>query len=346
MTTTVPGARRGRALVHDRYGQPDEVLRTEDIEVGPPGEGEVLIEVAASSVNPLDWHFTTGTPWMLHLVAGLRAPKERRRGADVAGRVAAVGVGVTELAVGDLVFGGANGAFGEYAITKPANLALKPAELTMNEAAALPIAAATAVQAIDDHAAIQPGQRVLINGAAGGVGTMAVQIAVARGAEVVGVCSTRNVEMVKRLGATTVIDYTATGNSAATTAGTVEALVSEGPFDVILDGVGNWTAKQLKSLLTDDGIVVAHSGPKDNWLLGPFSDMIRKGVAFKFGKGRFAQFTASMGGAMVPVVELVMSGQLRPEIDRTISLDEVPAALTELGKGHVPSKIVVEIAAD
>jgi len=203
---------------------------------------------------------------------------------------------------------------------------------------ALPIAASTAVQAVDDHDAAEAGQRVLINGAAGGVGTMAVQVAVARGAEVTAVCSTKNVDMVRRLGATTVIDYTAVD--------VLDAARHGAPFDVILDGVGNWSTRQLTSLLAPTGAVVAWSGPKKNPLVGPFASMLRKRIAFAFGGRRYVQFTATLKDAMDPIAALVASGDLVPEIHRTISLSDVPAALTELGEGHTPSKVVVQIAAD
>ena len=329
---------KAMGVVHDRYGQPDEVLYTEQIEVGPVGPDEVLLEVEAASLNPLDWHFTTGTPLMLRVMAGFRAPKSRVRGRDVAGRVIAVGNEVTNLSVGDLVFGGVDGSFAEYATAKPHNLAVVPDGCSAEEAAAVPIAAATALQAIDDHAPVKPGQRVLVNGAAGGVGTMAVQIAVARGAEVVGVCSAKNVGMIKRLGASQVIDYTSADSLAAARAA--------GPFEVIIDGVGNWSTRELKSLLTESGAVVAFSGPKKNPLVGPFLSMIRKQLAFRFGSQSYAQFTATLKDSMDPIAALLASGDLRPEIHRTISLDEVPAALAELGEGHTPSKVVVQIAAD
>jgi len=336
--TTASSAVKAMAVVHDRYGQPDEVLYTEEIEVESAGPDEVLLEVQAASLNPLDWHFTTGTPLMLRMMAGFRTPKSRARGRDVAGRVIAIGNDVTDLSVGDLVFGGVDGSFAEYATAKPHNLALVPDGCSVERAAAAPIAAATALQAIDDHAQVKPGQRVLVNGAAGGVGTMAVQIAVARGAEVVGVCSTKNVEMTERLGASLVIDYTSTDSLAAARAA--------GPFDVIIDGVGNWSTRDLKSLLTDAGAVVAFAGPKKNPLVGPFVSMIRKQLAFRFGSQSYAQFTATLKDSMDPIAVLLASGDLRPEIHRTISLDEVPAVLAELGEGHTPSKVVVQIAAD
>ena len=326
------------AVVHDRYGRPDEMLRVGSAEVGAPAAGEVLVEVVGSSLNPLDWHFATGTPWMLRLVGGLRSPKQRVRGRDLAGRVRAVGAGVDEFAVGDLVFGGADGAFAELAIARPHNLAHVPDGCSLLAAAALPIAAATALQAVDQHAGIEAGQRVLINGAAGGVGTMAVQIAVTRGAEVTAICSGRNVEMVRRLGAATVIDYTSTDALAGARAA--------GPFDVVLDGVGNWSSRHLKSLLTPTGVVVAWSGPKRNPLLGPFPSMLRTQVAFAIGQRRFVHFTAAMKDAMAPIAALVASGELVPEVGRTIGLDDVPAALTELGAGHTPSKVVVRIGAE
>ena len=321
-----------RAVVHDRYGPPD-VLTVRTIDVPPPGPGEVLLRVAAASVNPLDWHFLTGTPYLLRLMAGLRRPKQPVRGADVAGVVAEVGSGVAELAVGDRVFGAARGSFAEYATASVKHLARIPDELDDGEAAAMPIAAITALQALRDQAGVRPGQKVLVNGAAGGVGTFAIQLAVAMGAEVTGVCSGRNVEMVASLGAARVVDYTS------------EDWVDGTQYDAIIDNVGNRTLGECRRSLTPSGVLVMVSGPKDNPWLDPFRRLVAGKLVFAFGSQRFAQFTASeTGDELRALLEYAERGALRSVIDRHVALDEVPDALQHLGTGHARAKIVVDVA--
>jgi len=199
-----------KAAVYTRYGPPD-VVHITDVEKPSPKDNEVLIKVRAASVNPLDWHFMRGTPYFLRIMAGLRKPKVTRLGVDVAGQVEAVGRNVTQFKPGDEVFGACRGAFAEYTCTSESALVMKPDNVTFEQAASVPIAAFTALQGLRDKGHIQPGQKVLINGAAGGVGTFAVQIAKSFGADVTGVCSTRNVDMVRSIGADHVIDYTLAG---------------------------------------------------------------------------------------------------------------------------------------
>ena len=196
-----------KAIVYYNYGSPD-VLKCEEIEKPTAGDNEVLIRVRAASVNPFDWHFMRGTPYMVRIQAGLRKPKDKRLGVDVAGQVEAVGRNVTQFRPGDEVFGACRGAFAEYACASESALVMKPDNVTFEQAASAPVAAFTALQGLRDKGQIQPGQKVLINGAAGGVGTFAVQIAKSFGADVTGVCSTRNVDMVRSIGADRVIDYT------------------------------------------------------------------------------------------------------------------------------------------
>lgn len=321
-----------RAITQQRYGPP-EVLELTTVDVPTPGPDEVLIEVSAASVNPLDWHMSTGRPWLVRSMAGFRRPKKPVLGTDVAGVVRRIGADVTEFAVGDTVFGGASGAFAEWTTARPRALARIPGELAVADAAALPIAGATAHQALVTHAAVAPGERVLINGAAGGVGTLAVQIAKARGAHVTGVCSTKNVDMVAGLGADEVIDYTAE-----------DFVAHGGGYDVILDNVGNRAAADLLAVLADDGIVVVVSGPKSNPLLGPLVDGFKKKLRFMLARRRLVQFTARLDAAtMEALADLAATGRLRPTIDKTITLEQIPAAIAEIGTGHARAKIVVDV---
>ena len=237
-----------KAVVYYNYGSPG-VLRCEEIAKPTPGDDEVLIEVRAASVNPLDWHFMRGTPYFIRLMLGLRKPKLPRLGVDVAGLVEAAGRNVTQFKPGDRVFGSCRGAFAEYVCTSQAALAVKPDNVTFEQAASVPMAALTALQAFRDKGHIQPGQKVLINGAAGGVGTFAVQIARSFGAEVTGVCSTRNVDMVRSLGADRVIDYTQgdfTGNGQQ--------------YDVILDLIANHSLSACRRILNPKGTYIAAGG--------------------------------------------------------------------------------------
>lgn len=326
------------AIAHDRYGNAD-VLDHREIEAPTPGPGEVLVRVAAASLNPLDWHMMTGTPYLMRLAAGLREVKQPVRGADVAGTIEAVGADVTGLSVGDRVFGLARGSFAEFAISKPGALGPTPGRLTDAEAASLPVAATTALQAVREHGQVQPGQQVLVIGAAGGVGTATVQIATAAGGVVTGVCSGRNVEMVRSLGASRVIDYT-------TDDFVTDGFVADGGrYDVVIDNVGNRSLADCRRVLAPEGIYVMISGPKSNKWLDPMRRMLLGRLRFMIGKQRFASFTASeTTDRLLQLTELVETGRLRPVIDRHITLADVPTALDEIGRGHVPAKIVVDIA--
>lgn len=320
-----------RAVVHDQYGSPD-VLEVRSIERPRPGPGEVLIRVAAASLNPLDWHFVTGTPYVLRLMAGLRRPRRPVRGADVAGIVVELGDDVTEVAVGQRVFGTARGSFAEFAVARVRHLAPIPDALDDAEAAAMPIAAITALQAVRDHARVQPGHRVLVNGAAGGVGTFTVQLAVATGADVTAVCSTRNVEMVASLGARRVVDYTR------------DEWVDGEQYDAIIDNVGNRSLRDCRRSLTPEGVLVMVSGPKDNRWLDPFRRLVAGTARFLFASQRFAQFTASEDAVeLMALLEYVERGELRSIVERRVGLDDVADALRYLGTGHARAKIVVEV---
>lgn len=318
-----------RAVVHDRYGPPD-VLELRDVETPTPGPGEVLLRVTAASLNPYDWHFTTGTPYLMRLMGGLRRPKQPTRGADVAGEVVALGDGVTSLTVGDHVAGFARGSFAEHAVARASSVARVPDALDDAEAAALPMAAVTALQALRDQGAVQSGHRVLVNGAAGGVGTFAVQLAAAMGAEVTGVCSGRNVELVRSLGATRVVDYT------------TEDWVDGTRYDVIIDNVGNRSAAECRRSLTASGRCVMVGGPKKNPWIDPFGHLLAGKVGFAFRSQEFRWFTAAeTADDLAAVWEYVERGELRPVIERRIGLDGVADAMRDLAAGHTRGKIVV-----
>ena len=320
-----------RAAVAREYGT-SEVVAIEQVPTPTPGDGEVLVHVEASSLNALDWHFLTGTPLFMRLISGLRRPKRVIPGADVAGTVAAVGPGVTRFGVGDAVFGECEGGgCSPYLAVDEDSVATKPADVSFESAGATPVAGLTALQGLRTHAKVKPGDQVLVNGAAGGVGTFAIQIAVALGAEVTAVCSTRNVEMVRSLGAAHVVDYT------------TDDFVPGGPrFDVMLDNVGNRTSKEVLSVLRPDARYVAISGPKDNRLLGPVPYILRTSLAFLRAEPSFHQFTASPNDEDLTFLgELLASGQVVPEVQRVVGLDGVADGLAEIGTGHTRAKIMV-----
>ena len=320
-----------RAVVATGYGGP-EVLSVTEVPTPTVGDGQVLVKVEASSLNALDWHMRTGTPYFLRLMEGLRTPKRRIDGADVAGTVVALGSGVAGLAVGDEVFGESKGGgFAEFVVTEHRTVVRKPAGVSWEDAGATPVAGLTALQGLRTHADLQPGEHVLINGAAGGVGTFAVQIAKALGAEVTAVCSSRNLEMVSSLGADHVVDYT------------VDDFVAGGRrFDVMFDGVGNRSAKECRSVLKAHGRFVLISGPKANPWLDPMRHIAATAVGFLRASQSFHQFTASPDADDLKFLgELLADGRLDPEIQRVVALDGVPDGLAEIGTGHARSKIVV-----
>ncbi len=319
------------AVVARSYGEAD-VLAIDEVPVPVPGEGEMLVNVEASSLNALDWHFLTGTPYLLRIAGGVRRPKRRIPGADVAGTVVAVGAGVTGFSVGDDVFGECEGGgCAPFLVVDATHVAPKPDNVPFQTAGATPVAGLTAIQALRTHAAVQPGERVLINGAAGGVGTFAVQIAKALGAEVTAVCSAGNVDMVRALGADTVIDYT-----------TDDFAARGDRFDVMMDNVGNRTPKECLRVLQPDGRYVVISGPKKNRWLGPVPHIARKALAFWRASQTFHQFTASPNVEDLTFLgEALASGRLKAEVQRTINLDGVAEALAEIGTGHTRAKIVV-----
>lgn len=323
-----------KAIVYHNYGSPD-VLQCEEIEKPTAGDDEVLIEVRAASVNPLDWHFVRGSPYFLRMMAGLRKPKITRLGVDVAGKVETVGKNVIQFKPGDEVFGASLGAFAEYVCSHENKLALKPAHLTFEQAAAVPVAAITALQGLRDKGRIQPDQKVLINGAAGGVGTFAVQIAKSLGADVTGVCSTRNVDMVRSIGADHVIDHTK------------EDFAQSGQrYDLILDNVGNRSLWDCRRAMVAKGILVLNGGGslrqnEGRWI-GPLASSIAALVLSPFVSQRFVTFLASITKDDLGVLkELIDAKKVTPVIDRSYRLSEVPEAIRYLEEGHARGKVVI-----
>jgi NADPH:quinone reductase-like Zn-dependent oxidoreductase len=321
-----------KGIVYRCYGSPD-VLEFEDIEKPIPADDEVLVKVHAASVNPLDWHYMRGSPYIMRLGSGVGAPKRTSMGVDFAGTVEAVGGNVERFNPGDEVFGGRSGAFAEYVtVGEDRALALKPANMTFAQAASVPIAAITALQALRDKGKIRPGQKVLINGASGGVGTFAVQIARSFGAEVTGVCSTRNVAMVRSIGADHVIDYTRE-----------DYTKSEQRYDLIIDNVGNHSLLANRQVLNPDGIFVIVGGSKGDWL-APLMSPIKALMLSPFVGQEFVLLLAELRkGDLAVLADLMQSGEVTPVIDRRYPLSEVPAAIRYSEEGHARGKIVIDL---
>ena len=320
-----------KAAVYSQYGPPD-VVQIRDVEKPVPKDNEVLIKVRAASVNPYDWHFMRGEPYPVRIAAGgLRKPKDTRLGADVAGEVEAVGRNVTQFKPGDAVFGLCHGAFAEYACASESKLVIKPDCLTFEQAASVPIAAFTALQGLRDKGGIQPGQRVLVNGAAGGVGTFAVQIAKSFGAHVSGVCSTGNLEMVRSIGADQAIDYTQ------------EDFTKGGHrYDMILDCVGNHSFSECRRVLNSKGIYVGAGGKTDNWMIGLLARTIKALVWSWFVSQKLVMVFAKSSQADLAVMHgLMKAGKVKPVIDKRYSLREVPEAIRYLETGHARGKVVI-----
>ncbi len=321
-----------KAIVYRCYGSPD-VLEFEDIEKPTPANNEVLVKVHAASVNPLDWHFVRGTPYFLRLMSGLGAPNDTSLGVDFAGTVEAVGSNVKRFKPGDEVFGGENGAFAEYVtVGEDRALAMKPANVSFEQAASAPIAAITALQALRDKGQLKPGQKVLINGASGGVGTFAVQIAKSFGAEVAGVCSTRNVEMVRSIGADHVVDYTK------------EDYTESGKrYDLIIDMVGNHSLSANRRALKPDGTFIIIGGAKGNWL-GPMMGPIKALMLSPFVGQEFVMLLAKLDKDDLTIIgDLMQAGKVTAVIDRRYRLRDVPAAIRYSEEGHARGKIIIDL---
>jgi NADPH:quinone reductase-like Zn-dependent oxidoreductase len=324
-----------KALVQNRYGPP-ESLRLLAVDRPVPGPDEVLIEVRAAAVNPYDWHMLRGDPYVARLTFGrngLRRPPSLIAGIDVAGRVAATGSGVRGLRVGDGVLGFAAGSFAEYVTTPADQVVPVPAGLTFEQAATLPVAGTTALRALRSTAALKPGQRLLVIGAGGGIGTFAVQIGVALGAEVTGVCSTRNVDLVESLGAARVVDYT-----------TDDFAADGATYDVVLDNVGDRSLRRLRRVLTPGGVLVVNSGGSPGKVFGAMGRMIGATLADRFTRQRLAVLPTVMSQEeLLSLTALVADGKVTPVVDRTVTLPEVPEAIARIEQGHTRGKIAVTI---
>lgn len=325
-----------RAVIQDRYGAPRDVLRMAEVAIPEPAADEVLVKVVAASVNPADWHFVRGEPLVARIQMGLRGPKKTVPGADFAGIVEAVGAEVAHVAAGDEVYGESfqtrMGTFAEYATVKAAGLATKPSSLTMAEAAAVPLAGVTALQAIVDHGQAMAGQRVLVVGASGGVGHFAVQIATALGAEVTGVCSTRNADFVRSLGAARAIDYTC------------ESFLEGAEYDLVVQLAGLDDAMAYRPVMANDATLLMLTGDGEGRWLGPIGRIVKSQLRAPFVSQRFAVFTAKPNRADLDrLTEMIETGQLRPTIERSYPLAEAAAAIARVEQAHTRGKIAVEV---
>ena len=331
-----------KAIVRNRYGSPD-VLELQEVEKPGLADESVLVRVRAASVNRGDWYSLTGTPYVARMQLGLLKPKSNRLGIDFAGTVEAVGRDVTQFRPGDEVFGGGEGAFAEYVCVRAAAplrrrfpsfiVAPKPANFTFEAAAAVPVAALTALQGLRDKGQLQSGKRVLINGASGGVGTFAVQIARALGAEVTGVCSTRNVELVRSLGADHVIDYTRE-----------DFTRSDRRYDLMLDVAGSRSWSECRRVLNPQATLVIVGAPKGNHLIGPLSHIVKVRLAALRSSQKVVFFVANMNKADIEVLrELLETGKVIPVIDRRYELSETAEALRYMGEGHAQGKVVLTL---
>ena len=320
-----------RAVVLDSFGSPN-VLVIRDIEKPTPAADEVLVRVRAASVNPAEWYGATGRPWIARPTMGLRKPRSRRLGVDFAGTVEAVGTDVTLFRAGDDVFGGRDGAFAEYVCVREERAVVpKPDNVTFEEAAGVAIAGITALQGLRDKGRLEPGQKVLINGASGGVGTFAVQIAKALGAEVTGVCSPGNVETARALGADRAVDYTRD-----------DFTRRDERYDLVLDIAGSRSWSELRRVLTSDARVVVVGGPKGTRLLGPLSHVIKLRLASLLSSQKVVFFIAKIDKADMEVLrDLLATGKVIPVVDRTYELAAIADAFDYLGEGHARGKIVM-----
>lgn len=333
LPAVTPGTETMQGASYTCYGGP-EVLTIEELAKPVPAPGEVLVRVENAAVNPLDWHYLRGSPYIMRLASGIGGPARPRLGVDFAGTVESVGPGVTRFQPGDRVFGGKFGAFAEYVTVDAAgSLVPMPPNLDFEQAAGVPIAALTALQALRDHGGVQPGQKVLINGASGGVGTFAVQIARSIGAEVTGVCSTRNVELVRSLGADQVIDY----KQADYTRGAQR-------WDVIIDNVGNHSVLANLAVLSDRGVYVIVGGPGGDWL-GPLLRPLWAMLVDPFVDRQLDMVMARQSRVdLETLAAMLASGQLRTAIDRRFVLDDIAEAIRYSETGRARGKIIVEVA--
>jgi NADPH:quinone reductase-like Zn-dependent oxidoreductase len=321
-----------QAIVQDHYGS-GEALALQEIERPEIGEHDVLVRVRAAGVNPADWAVMSGLPYIARPVYGLRRPKVGVRGTDVAGYVAAVGNGVTRFKPGDEVFGASTGSYAEYAAASEEELALKPSNLSFEQAATVPMAGLVALQAIRDRGQAHPGQTVLINGASGGIGTFAIQIAKALGAEVTAVASTRNLELVRAAGADHVVDYTK------------EDFTTSGKrYDVILDNVSNHSLSRLRRVLTATGVLIPNGGNFGNRWFSSAGRLIRARLMFQVGTQRVGNFLVSTNHHdLVALKELIEAGKVLPVLDRTYPLSAAAQAIDHVGTGHAQGKVAITV---
>lgn len=322
-----------KAVTHCEYGGP-EVLVLGDVEKPTPGDDELLVKVHAAAVNPLDWHYMRGTPYVVRVGGGLRFPQDGRMGVDFAGIVEAVGKNVEKFQPGDEVFGGRNGAMAEYVVVgADRGVVHKPSNISFEQAAGVPIAALTALQAIRDKGDIQAGQSVLINGASGGVGTFAVQIAKAYGAEVTGVSSTRNQQLVKSLGADFSIDYTRENYT-----------LGDQRYDVILDCVGNHSLLDQRQVLKPGGKIVLIGGPTDGNWIGAFVAPISALVLSPFYDEEFVNLLAQTNAEdLATLGEMIQTSQITTVIDRKYPLSEASQAIAYIEQGHARGKVILTL---
>ncbi len=322
-----------KAMTQYEYGAPQDVLELREIEKPTIGDDDVLVRVQAAGIHIGDWLVMTGLPYLIRLMGyGLRKPKTTVPGTELAGFVEAVGKNVKQFQPGDEVFGFGEGGFAEYASVSQDALVLKPSNITFEQAAAVPISAFTALQAIRDHGKVQPGQKVLVIGASGGVGTYAVQIAKAFGAEVTGVCSTRTIDMVRSIGADHVIDYTQ------------ESITESGQrYDVILDTAGNRSLSELRGALTTEGTLVIVGGSGGRWLMGS-GRSLKAVVVSPFVSQNLRSFVSSTNkDDLVALNELIEDGKVTPVVDRTFPLEATAEALSYVGQRHAQGKTVVTV---
>src|SRR5438477_685342 len=324
-----------KAITYCDYGLAN--LKLEEVERPVPNDDQLLVRVRAASVNPYDWHFVEGTAKIMRLLGvGFRKPKDTRLGVDFAGTVEAVGKNVTHYKPGDEVFGGRGGAFAEYVCRRADGaIALKPANITFEQAASVNIAGITALQGLRDKGKVEPGQKVLINGASGGVGTFAVQIAKSFGADVTGVCSTRNVDLVRSLGADHVIDYTKE-----------DFAKGEQRYDVILDNVPNHSLAECRRILNPKGkyVMIGGGGPNDNRWVGPFGRVINTLLLSPFISQKMGMMMADANhNDLALLADMMQSGKLKPVIDRTYKLSEIQQAIAYVEEGHARGKVIIVV---
>lgn len=321
-----------KAIVQDRYGSED-VLDLREIDEPVIGEDEVLVRVHAAAVDRGVWHLMTGLPYLVRLVSGLRAPKARVPGTDLAVRVEAIGKNVTKFAPGEEVFGTCHGSFAEYASAREDKIEPKLAKLIFEQAATVPVSGSTALQGLRDAGKLQPGHKVLIIGAAGGVGTFAVQLATAFGADVTGVCSTAKVDLVRSIGADAVIDYT------------LEDFAETGQrYDLILDIAGNRSLSHLRRALAPQGTLVIAGGEEGGRWFGGIDRQLRAHTLSPFVAQKLGTFISKPNSEDLAVLkEFIEAGKLTPAIDRTYPLDEVPAAIRYLHQGRARGKVAITL---